>query len=74
MEVPNKVSTTLVADALTRYAILHSVFNLKVVQMKLQHRQRHELMIFEFIMGYNLGEATKNVALHWVNVQLTTVA
>ena len=39
----------------------HSMCDLKVTQMNVQHILIWKLMLYEFERGYNVAEATKNV-------------
>ena len=51
----------LVVGALPRYALLYSVDDLKATQMNVQRSQIWELLRYEFKLGHNPSEATKNI-------------
>ena len=47
--------------ALTRYALLHSVYVLKAAQMTVPRSLIRKLRLYEFKLGHNVAEATKNI-------------
>ena len=51
----------MVVGALTRTALLHSMCDLKSVQMKVQHTLIRELTLYELELAHNAAEATKNI-------------
>ena len=55
------VSNIVVVDVLTCYALLHSVYDLKTVQMNIQCNLIWELMLYEFELGHNAFETIKNI-------------
>ena len=50
------VSSNEVVGALTRYALLHFVCDLKATQINVQYRLTLELMIYKFKLGYDAME------------------
>ena len=50
----------VVVGVLTRYAVLHSAWDLKAVRMNVHHSLIQELMFYEFGLNHNAMEATKN--------------
>ena len=57
----------MVVSILTHCILFHSVLNLNVIQMNVQCSLIWELMLYEFEMGHNAMEATKNIC--WVKVE-----
>ena len=55
------VDNIVVVDVLTCYALLHSVYDLKTVQMNIQCNLIWELMLYEFEQGHNAFETIKNI-------------
>ena len=51
----------VVVGALTFYALLHLVCDLKAAQMNMQYSLIQELMLYKFKLGHNAMEATKNI-------------
>ena len=51
----------VVIDALTRCALLHSVYDLKAEQINGQRCLIGELMLSKFELSHNTEEATKNI-------------
>ena len=51
----------LVVGSLTRCVLLHSMCNLKAAQMNMECNLICELKLYEFRMGSNAAEATKNI-------------
>ena len=51
----------MVVGALTRCALLHSVCDLKAIQMNVQRSQNRELILYDFDLDDNATEATKNI-------------
>ncbi len=50
----------MVVGALTRRALLYSVWDLKAAQMKVQRSLIRELMLYVFELGYNFAEPSKS--------------
>ena len=48
------VGSIVVASALSCCALLHSMHDLKVTQMNVQHHLICELMLYEFELGFEL--------------------
>ena len=46
---------------LTHYTFLHSLYDLKTVQMNMQHSLIQEFMLYKFKLGHNSIETTKNI-------------
>ncbi len=57
------VGSIVVVGALTCCALLHSMCDLKVTQMNMQHNLIQELMLYEFELDYITVEATKNICV-----------
>ena len=53
----------MVAGALTHYALLHSVSDLKATQINVYYSLILELMLNKFELGYNTTEATKKICV-----------
>ena len=51
----------MVVGALTHCALLHSICDLKATQMNMQFSLIEELMFYEFKLGHNVMEVTKNI-------------
>ena len=60
-KVPTVVGSIVVVGALTCCALLHSMCDLKVTQMNMQHSIICDLMLCDFKLGCYMTEATKNV-------------
>ena len=55
------VDSIEVVGALSRCTLLHSVCNFKATQMNVQHSLIQQPMLYEFKLGRNTTEATKNI-------------
>ena len=59
------VSTMLVGvvivGAMTRWALLHSVCDLKVIKMNMCRGLNREITLYEFKLGHKIVDATKNI-------------
>ena len=55
------VSSIVVVGALTRCALLHSMYDLKAAQMDLQYSLIHKLILNKFKLSHKAVEATKNI-------------
>ena len=60
-KVPAVVDSILVVSALTRWALLHSMCDLKAAQMHVKPRLIRKPMFYEFDLEHNTSEATKNI-------------
>ena len=58
---PAVVSSIVVVGAQTRYALLHSVWDLKAAQINVQCWLIQELLLYEFEVSHNADEAIKNI-------------
>ena len=56
------ISNIVVVGALTHYALLHSVCDLKSAQRNMQPSLIQEFMLYDFKVGHNADEATKNIS------------
>ena len=59
--VQTVVGSIVVVGAMTRCALLNSVFDLKTAQMNVPHRLTWELMLHKFELGHIVAEVTKNI-------------
>ena len=55
------VGSIMVVGALTHYALLPSMYDLKTTQMNVPHSLIQELMPHKFELGHNVKETTKNI-------------
>ena len=60
-KVPKVFNSIVVVGALTRCALLQSVYYLKATQTNMQHHQIQELMFYKFVMSYKTAKVTKNI-------------
>ena len=60
----------MVEGALTRYALLHTVFDSKTEQIR-KYCLNWDFMIYEFKPGHNVTEATKDIS--WVKSEVAVV-
>ena len=60
-KIPTVVIKSMVVCVLTFCALLHSMCDLKAPQMNVQHSLIQELLLYEFKLGHNTAEATKNI-------------
>ena len=60
-KVPTVVGSIVVDGVLTGCTLLHSVCNLKASQMNVLHSLIQEIILYEFKLGHNAAEATKNI-------------
>ena len=51
----------MVVGILVHYALLHSVYNLKVTLMNVQCSLIWEFKVYEFELSYNTAQASKNI-------------
>ena len=56
------VGSMVVVGALTRCALLHSVSDLKAAQMNMHRYLIREIKLYEFELGHNTTETTKNIS------------
>ena len=54
-------SWLVVVSALTRFALFLSVKDSKAAEIYVQRGLIQELMLYEFELGYNINETTKNI-------------
>ena len=57
--VPKVFGSIKVVGALTRYALLHALWNLKAVPINAQYRLSMEIRLYEIELGHHATEATK---------------
>ena len=60
-EVVQAVVCSVVVDGALIHALLYSAYELKATQMNMQHSLIWKLMLYEFKLGYNTMEATKDI-------------
>ena len=58
------VGSIMVVRMLTCCALVHSICDLKVTRMNVQHISIQKLMLYEFKLGHNVIEVTKNLFYH----------
>ena len=51
----------MVLGVLTHWALLHFMCDLKAIRMNVQYSLIWELMLYEFELGHNAAEDTKNI-------------
>ena len=56
------VGSIVVVGALTHCALLHSICDLKVALINVQHCLIWELLIYDLKLGHNVMEITKNIS------------
>ena len=61
-EVPFVVGSIVIVGALTCCALLHSLCDLKDMQMNVQYSIIWEIMLYEFKLCHKAAEATKNIS------------
>ena len=55
------VDSIVIVGVLTRYALLHFMCDFKAAQMNIRHSLIRELMLYNFELGHNTTETTKNI-------------
>ena len=74
MKVSAVVGSIVVVGALTHYALFHTVFDLKALQMNMLYSLIQELMLYKFEVSHDAAEATKKTIVLWnINAELITV-
>ena len=59
----------MVVGVLTHYTLLYFEWDLKAIQMNVQHSLIYKLMLYEFELGHNAAmEATKTFAVQKMNM------
>ena len=66
-------SSIVVVGALTRWALFHSMFELKAAKMNLQRILFQELMLYKYKSGHNATEASKILFVRKMKALLITV-
>ena len=63
-KVLTAIGSIVVAGVLTSHALLHFVYDLKAALMNVQHCLILQLTFYDFELGNNIAEATRNIC--WI--------